>query len=647
MTDLPSLREYCRDRLEEDRAQKSIRVSAPSLDEALGQASIELGCPVKKLEYEVIEKGSRGTLGLGRKDWTVLAYPKAEEKTPGAGEAADVAGFGLAAEQKVVRDRPGEVVVRLTQEGAFLKVTKPTGSGARATERMALEKLSQRSIYRYDTALVAKVVKYADGDFIRVGEYDYNPANQSLLSADITDQDMKAFISVTQPGPGGPDLSLEEIKSILESNGVVYGIKEEVIQQFVDFPRYNEKILVAEGTEAVNGKDARILYNFNPDHSQLQLKEKNGRVDFKELNLVDNVEAGQILAKKLPPQEGTQGSTVLGRVSYPKPGKDVVIGIGKNVKLGEDGSTAIATINGQVLLLGGKINVEPIYTVQGDVNFRTGNILFLGTVVVRGNVEDGFSVKAAGNIEILGSVGKCDLDCEGEIIVHQGIMGKNGGRVRSGANVVAKFIEHAKVEAEENVLVSDGIIHSVVDANRSILCQGRRASIVGGRLRAAEEINAKTLGSVAGTETILEVGIDPMRRERLSQCTSRREAIMRELEEVERNINTLENLKKVLRNLPEEKLKSLQECNDKRSTLLQELEEINKEIGELNAYLATLKLNGKVSASDRVYPGVKIFVKNESLVVRNEFKKVTFYLVGKEVRMTKYEPIAEELAKRF
>jgi hypothetical protein len=52
-----------------------------------------------------------------------------------------------------------------------------------------------------------------------------------------------------------------------------------------------------------------------------------------------------------------------------------------------------------------------------------------------------------------------------------------------------------------------------------------------------------------------------------------------------------------------------------------------------------------VSASDRVFPGVKIFIRNENLVVRNEFKKVTFCLQGKEVRVTRYEPLAQELVR--
>jgi len=646
MITLESVREYMRDQLEADRTKQAVKVSGASVEEALGQAAIELGMPVKRLEYEIVEQGTKGVLGVGRKDWIILAYP-ATTKSAAAGVSAGEQGAAEGKEEEVVADKDAEVFVRLTSEGVFLKVTKPLGRGTKVQERRALEKLSLRGVTNFDSGLVSKVVRHADGEYIRIGDYQFNPVNQSTLAVDITDMDMKAYITVTPPGPGGADLSFDEIRGLLQSGGVVHGIDDEVTRKFIDYPSYNERVLVAEGTKPVNGADAEILYNFNVHREEVQLKEKNGRVDFRELNLVENVEAGQILATKKPPEEGVAGRTVTGKTLAAKPGKNVQIEIGKNVKLSDDGMSAVSTINGQVLLIGGKINVEPIYTVEGDVNFKTGNILFLGTVFVRGNVEDGFTVKAAGNIEVMGSVGKCILDAEGEIIVHQGILGKNEGKVRAGSNLIAKFIENALVEAEENVLVSDGIIHSFVDANKRILCQGKRASIVGGRLRAANEIHAKTLGSVAGTETILEVGIDPKRKEKLSQALHRKGELEKELEELVRNISTLENLKKVHRDFPEDKQKNLAELNDKRSEILQELEEINGVTAEINAYLQTIKASGKVSASDRVFPGVKIFIKNESLIVRNEFKSVTFCLEEKEIRMTKYEPMDQIFSRRL
>ena len=354
----------------------------------------------------------------------------------------------------------------------------------------------------------------------------------------------------------------------------------------------------------------------------------------------------EFLAKKIPYEEGRQGQTVTGKMLPAKSGKDVEIDIGKNVRVSEDGKTAISEINGQVLIVNKKINVEPIYTVAGDVNLHTGNILFLGTVIVKGNVDDGFSVKASGNVEVIGNVGKCEIDAEGDIIIHQGILGKNGGKVRSGGSVVAKFIEHANIKATGNIVASEGIINSHVDSNKKIICQGRRASIVGGRLRAAEEINAKNFGSVAGSETILEVGYDPQSKEQLVKLEEKNSELMKAIEEVELNIKTLQNIKKVQKKLPKEKAIYLEELLEKRSEYLTEIEEINSEIKKKKEHLTSIKKAGKISASDKVFPGVKIFIKDVNLDVRNEFKNVAFVLEHGNITTTKYEAVDEDLKRR-
>ncbi len=648
MINLTQIKEYLKRQSEEDKRNRAVKVTAESVQEALKRASVELGVPLKQLEYEVTEKGTSGTMGFGKKSWTLYVYEKAKEiLVPGLTQEEDfLAGAEAQIAEKPI-DAPGEVFVRIDSGGAFLKVTRAKGRGPKATEIMALERLSLRGITNFDPNLVAKVVKRADGEYVRVAEVQYNPANDATVSLDITDGDMRVVIVMAEPGPGGADLTEEYLKSFLQSNGIVHGIKEEVIQELSDSPRYGAPVVVAEGTKARDGNDASISYFFKLDERDaVKLKEKDGRVDFKDISTIENVVAGQLLARKTPAELGQSGQTVTGKVIPAEKGKNCEIIVGKNVKLSEDGATALAEINGQVLLLGGKISVEPIYTISGDVNLHTGNVLFLGTVVIKGNVEDGFSVKAAGNIEIFGSVGKCVLDAEGDIIVHQGIAAKSEGKVRCGKSLYSKFIEHAHVEAGEYVVVTDGIIHSLVDVNRMILCQGKRAQIVGGRLRASEEINSKILGSVAGSETFLEVGYDPKSKERMTQLEAQKKAVEKTLEEVELNIKTLESLLKVQHKLPPEKAQYLEEQNEKRSQMLKQLEELAKEIGQINSYLSSLTTVGKISASERVYPGVKLSIKNATLAVRTEFKFVTFFLQGGEVKVTKYEAFDEALMRR-
>ncbi|HUI70575.1 MAG TPA: FapA family protein, partial [Spirochaetia bacterium] len=599
---LEQIQDYMRRQSAEDAKNRTLTLEAQSVHEALKRASIELSTPVRNLEFEVLEKGSAGTLGVGKKLWKLHVY----EKSRPVKTATEVAEEDRRREERTAkeperpRDVSGEVFVRIGSDGVFLKATKPQGRGAKTSDVMAFEKLALRGVFNYDTALVSRVVKHADGEYIRVADIRYDPSHDATVSVDITDGEMKAVVVITEPGPGGADVSTDYLRSFLHSNGIVHGIKEEVLQEYESAPRYGRPVVVAEGTRARNGADAHVVYNFKSQRDAIKLKEHEGRVDFKDISRVENVVMGQVLATKVPAEPGQPGQTVTGKLIPADPGKDCELTVGKNVKLSEDGLSAVAETNGQVLLLAGKVNVEPIYTVAGNVDLRTGNVLFLGTVVVKGNVEDGFSVKAAGNIEVFGSVGKCTLDAEGDIVVHQGIAAKTEGKVRCGKTLYSKFIEHAHVDAGENVVVTDGIVHSYVDANKMILCHGKRAQIVGGRLRASEEINSKILGSVAGTETPLEVGYDPRSKERLVQVEAARREVEKSLEEVELNIKTLETLQKVQKKLPPEKAQYLTEQSEKRSQLLGELEETSKEIASINSYLASLNTIGKISASERV-----------------------------------------------
>jgi hypothetical protein len=647
MVTLDQLRDYMRKQVADDRSKKSVQVSGDSVEDALHQASIELGLPVNKLEYEVLERGSRGVMGAGKRSWMLIAYEAEQESDAGDGEDAYDSELDLdTGAEPLVVDSDGQAVVRLASDGAYLKVVPPAGRGKKATVREAIGKLHERAVRDVDEGVIGEVVKRAEGVFVRVGEFIYNPANDAVMTVDITDLEMKGFMTANPPGPGGADLSVDSMKSMLKNNGIVYGVKDEVLESFESNPTYGMPVLVAEGVRPVHGEDARINFAFETDHSKVQLKEKNGRVDFKELNLVQNVVEGQVLAKRVPPDKGSPGRTVTGKVLPAKPGRDVQIDVGKNVKISEDGSTATAAINGQVMLLAGRISVEPVYVVPGDVNLRTGNILFLGTVVVKGNVEDGFSVKAAGNIEIMGNVGKCTLDAEGDVIVHQGITGKSGGYVKSGQGVWAKFIENAHIEAGGYVVVSDGIINSQVDSNLKIVCKGKRATIVGGHLRAAEEINAKTLGSIAGSETILEVGYDPKSKERLAELETQREELDNEMEEVDLNLHTLENLKKVRKKLPPDKIEFAKELITRKKDLAKQIQKSDQEMNDIQSYLASLKNSGKVSASGKVFAGVRVIIKDARLDVRNEFKSVTFVQEANAVKVTKYEALEEEITRR-
>ncbi len=57
-----------------------ITVSAKTLDDAITEALIQLGVTSDQLEYDIIEKGSAGFLGIGMKQAVIKARRKPEER---------------------------------------------------------------------------------------------------------------------------------------------------------------------------------------------------------------------------------------------------------------------------------------------------------------------------------------------------------------------------------------------------------------------------------------------------------------------------------------------------------------------------------------------------------------------------------------
>jgi uncharacterized protein (DUF342 family) len=647
VVDFVQLQQIVKERLEQDRTVRMVNAGGDTLEIAVAEAATLLDLPVRRIEYEITERGFPGFLGMGKKEWKIQAYAGAKARKDQDAESAAVAQEAAAEAVQAVADQDGAAFVHLSSEGAFIKIKAPIGNGKKINEKEVRKLLESRRVLEYDQEIFAKAVKDAAGEYVRVGDFARMPGNDSMMTVEIGDSEMKAWITVTPPGPGGCDLSFETYMNYLENYRISYGVNEEFIRDFADQPLYKEKVLVAEGAKPIDGRDAYIEYNFETDQTKVHLKEgSNGKVDFKDLNIIQNVVANQPLARKIPPEQGIVGRTVTGKPIIAKNGKDIPLPTGKNVHAGEDGVTIFADINGQVVLAGQNINVEPVYTVDGDVNLKTGNIIFLGTVYIKGNVEDGFSVKAAGNIEITGTVEKADLDAEGDIIVHQGITGKHSGLIRAGRSIWARYIENAILEAGNMVIASDGIINSEVDAFKRIVCQGKRAHIVGGRLRTTEEINAKILGNpTSGTETICEVGIDPKIKEQIESMSVQKISIDRQLKSCQKDVRTLMSIKQQRKSLPEDKEAYLNELNTKNQELVREMRRINEEMKKLQDYLDGLTIRSKVSASAKVYPGVKVIIRDAINDIHTEYKAVTFIMENGLVRVTRYEE-PDESAKK-
>lgn len=640
MVTLDKIRSDMKERFLIDKDLHMVDVRADTIDEALSDASVQLNTKISNLQYEVVERGSDGFLGIGKKPWFLKIYQDPNTITKATVKASD--GLIIDDESEdanVVKNQDGMYYVRHFGSDIVLKVLLPIGEGTPIELRDVLEDIKRQDTVDYDESLVKKLVKNGtDGQYTTVGQYKHIQGADALISVDVTKDHMKCYLVASGPGMSGADISAEAIKRSLLTQGIVEQcIDDKKIEEFVDNPVYDNPFLVAEAIIPVDGKDAYLSYNFETDPKKLKVKvSESGNINYKE-NRIQNVIAGQPLATKIPAERGKGGKTVYGRYLEAKNGKDVQILLGKNVKFDKDGVTVVAEIDGEVMLFNGKITVEPVKFLDA-VNVKTGDVKFVGTVIIKGAVEEGYRVEAT-NIEVNGIVDKSYLEATGNIILSQGVFGKGEGYIKAGKSLWAKFINDTTVEVEENVIVSDSIVNSNVTAMKNIIVRGKKAQIIGGHLLATEEICAKKIGSPGGgTETTLEVGIDPRAKNRLLALQKKQTDLTKEYDNLELDVQTLEQQKKLRKKLPLEKEEKLTSLKTRNKEITTELENISNEIESIQLHLRELKAVGKVKVENIIYAGVKVYVRDVLDEVKMDVKGVTFYYDKSFSKRGAYEP---------
>jgi uncharacterized protein (DUF342 family) len=515
-------------------------------------------------------------------------------------------------------------------DGVFLLVTPPEGDGRPATMAQAERALAGKGIVEVDWAALRTAVETADGVPVLVAPRRPALDRDATVQVEIAPDAMEAYL-VIQPALGGKQLTLSLVEEALQSAGVVEGVKREVLEATVAGQAVAGRFAVASGRQAVNGNDGYIDYRFSLKGSPARpLELEDGRVDYYNLNTVQNVSAHQVLAVRVPPSEGLPGVTVTGRPLPAKAGRDVRLPVGKNTTPGENPDELVATINGQVVVAGGKVSVLPVYEVGQDVDFSTGNIEFVGSVVVQGSVTSGFTVKATGHIEVRGSVEAATILAEGDVVILRGVQGGDRGRI-VGRNVQARFVQNCRVEAAGDVVVEEALMYADVEAQGKVEARGSRGRIVGGTVRAVKEVSARVIGSKLGTRTEVMVGVNPEVRAELERVTQELAERERQLNEVVKSLRLLKEAVASGKTRPGgdgERLPKLAAAMNQLNEAVDRLRYRREELTVLvNAAGA-----GIVRATDTVFPGVRISIGSLSLLVQDETAKALFYVSEGEIR---------------
>ncbi len=289
-----------------------------------------------------------------------------------------------------------------------------------------------------------------------------------------------------------------------------------------------------------------LRHYFSPDfnHEELRpLAMADGSVDPHFLGYVHNVVAGQVLAELEPlteaqaaailqppqkqddvPELDLQGPEYDSRYVY----QERVFPLGPNCKADpENPNRILAAINGFCFYRNGFITVKHLLNVRRDINFHTGNILFVGDVVAHGDVFPGFSLWG-NTVLIKGRVDGGFVTAKGRVDSAGGIKGAPTAGIDAGGAVRLSFCESACVKTRSNLIIEGNCLHSTLYVGGSLIVKGR---LQGGAVHANGLVYVKEqLGGGQGANTIIDLGYDPfqyLELEKLSDIISEQQKKIR------------------------------------------------------------------------------------------------------------------------
>ncbi len=365
-------------------------------------------------------------------------------------------------------------------------------------------------------------------------------------------------------------ITIDGVKEALSEKGILSGLAEDkMIEGFIKSSGFKTKAFrVARGVSSIQGKDARIEFFFNTDYLKVGGLTENGIIDFKERGDIPFVEAGTVLAEKIPMIEARRGQTIYGDEMETIPGKDIPFKYGKGVKPSEDGYKLIAAVSGfPKYALSGHVFVHQEYTTEGDVDYGTGHIQYDGNVNIIGRIKSGFKV-TGNNIQAIGVDGGT-ITAEGNINVVDGI---SKSKIYARGNVRAKYIHQSEIICMGDVLVEKEIVDADIECSGSCIVQNGK--LISSRISAKMGVKAKHIGTEVAEPSMIKIGQDVFT-----------------VKELEKNKEKIENLKKQTE-LHKEKKDKLKEENlilQKQITEFAHIQDRSQlEQKELNSKISTL-----------------------------------------------------------
>ncbi len=431
------------------------------------------------------------------------------------------------------------------------------------------------------------------------------------------------------PWIAGNVVTEDDIYDALKKKGIVAGIKREVIADMIGKKRMNEKILIAEGVPAKDGKNGWYEFFVRLDLPRIPAPLPDGGVDYVNIEAFEMVEEGQKIALYHPAQKGVDGHNVFGEILQASEGTEKKPLKGKGFAIDADGVTYRSKLSGKFEYHNGFIIISNIIIVHEDVTAVTGKLEVDGSVYVIGSVYSGGYISATGDIIIEHNVEAGKLIAGGNVMIKKGSCSKNDCFIEAKGDVSGSFFEAANIDAEGDIR-ANYIMNSNINAMGKVIVSGSKGLLLGGKVCAVKGVDTYNLGNRSSIRTHLEVGQNALYQRRQARFAQKREQILEELRMLEGQWNN------ILQALPPDKEQAealIKKLNAAIVAKDNELADLDAEVSKL-ASLTNQDMKA-VIVRGNAYEGSLIVINTVKYVLPSHVSRVVFKLRNKNVVMVK------------
>jgi hypothetical protein len=417
---------------------------------------------------------------------------------------------------------------------------------------------------------------------------------------------------------GGVGATRDAVRAALREMNIEQGILDDAIDAAVAAGSA-QGVTIALGRAPINGSDGRFESLVPEVRSRVPRVDESGHTDYRDMGEILVVHPGDKLMLRHPATAGSAGLTLFGETIPPKPGKDTMYSanLAGTTFAPDNPDLLVAAISGQPVVVKGGMIVEPLYKVD-EVGIASGNIDFDGSVVIRGEVSAGMTVRATGDIEVGGVVESATLEAGGSIVIKGGAIGSPGRKssgehyIRCGGCFTAAFAQQSSIEAGDSIFIDDVAMQCELTAHNHIrVGNQKRGHIIGGKAQATLSITGRVIGSPNRVATRLEIGVNPSFHKQLLELAKDRDGKENQLLEISKLLDfASKNPGKVRPEMIEKARTTAGVLGEAIAAMREEQEGLTKKI--------ELSQQSRVIAEQAIHEGAEVVMGNQRYRVVGE-----------------------------